>query len=740
MGGQVSLSIREVDPADYDWTPALEQPMPAPPAAPAEAPLLRPMTESGSWSGPFFEGAALLDAEGEARRPVIIASWSPALASLATGMEWQIRLAGETDVILHGSIQTVAAGRAEISAGILPGASYEARLTPVAPAMRVQASAWEPVTVPDVRLGFPDVQTEIAASLTLLRDWIDGGVTDLPSALTDLLDRLGQTIPRVTSAEQVIEDIALELLGARIEVDFLAQRGVDAGIYVDPESGQVRIAGIETLENRQSAAEIRVDGIAAEIELRATFSYVNQAITDALLDPSQIPIVEGLQLQVSDALLLLDAQTAEIAAKASALVVEGLVASVSQAELDIDALEAEIALRVTSADFDLLGDRVNTAEVQLSALDVPSITFTVQQTRRQTADLDDAALVTLEDLLTGYADRQAIREATASAQIQLKSSVDEALAAEASARIAVDTALGNLASLVATEYYSRSDTDAAIAAATLLLKTTMEGPGGSVGSLAANLSTNYSTTVAVNAAIADALTRLDASYDGSAARGQFRITAEAGPAGAHTRIGLSVAATAAAAAASEASLFIEAISGGRSRILLDGDLVAILNGAGGAEAPFIVTGGEVHLRKAMIKEADIDTLKLAGQSVTIPVAVYQPGSFRPATGDGTYMVGARILSEGYPTVISFGCQMGGSGYSEAEFYLRRNGTIIHSLAAGTGPLGASQSVFTEFVDADPGTGSVAYTVSAVHGVSAVNRGFPSPIISRRSMRLTQTKR
>ena len=141
-------------------------------------------------------------------------------------------------------------------------------------------------------------------------------------------------------------------------------------------------------------------------------------------------------------------------------------------------------------------------------------------------------------------------------------------------------------------------------------------------------------------------------------------------------------------------------------------------------------------RQALISDLRVDTLMIKGQAITIPVFAFQPEEMRPETGDGALMIWARINSEGFPTVISFGCQMGGYSYSETEFYLRRNGVVIYSFAAGTGPNGGSTSPFSEFVDTNPGVGPVVYSVSAVWG----NTRYGQAIISRRSMRLTQTKR
>jgi hypothetical protein len=58
-------------------------------------------------------------------------------------------------------------------------------------------------------------------------------------------------------------------------------------------------------------------------------------------------------------------------------------------------------------------------------------------------------------------------------------------------------------------------------------------------------------------------------------------------------------------------------------ILTDENSVDIhpVGNPGGAVKPFTVSGGVVYLNKARIKDADIDTLKLDGIAVTIPITV-----------------------------------------------------------------------------------------------------------------------
>jgi hypothetical protein len=63
--------------------------------------------------------------------------------------------------------------------------------------------------------------------------------------------------------------------------------------------------------------------------------------------------------------------------------------------------------------------------------------------------------------------------------------------------------------------------------------------------------------------------------------------------------------------------------------------------------PFIVSGGVVYIAKAAIKDADIDTLKIAGNAVTIPTSAYTEAGLShttPSSGSGTETVVIQSLS------------------------------------------------------------------------------------------------
>ncbi|PTX49062.1 hypothetical protein IQ03_02463 [Gemmobacter caeni] len=376
---------------------------------------------------------------------------------------------------------------------------------------------------------------------------VSNGLAQVNSDIAGLRTEINIDDLRIFKEEDATDRVLELLAGLKMELAFTDKKVRDAGIYVDPANGTVKIRALESTSERVSQAEIDINGVKSEVALKASVTYVNTAISNALLDPSQIPIVDELSLRVTAAEVRLDGQDALIELKADALTVNGIEVRLNQAEVDIDALGAAIALRVTTAEFQAAESRLTAAEIVLNALDVPSITATVTDQRGLDESFDASAFSSLGALLGGYRDRQNTREAFASAQQQLRAVVDENYAAESSARLTLaalvddtratlqveqiaratadeaisvqltnlDASVTGVSSSLSANYYTKAQTDAATAAATLALKSEMEGAGGSIGLLSATLSQDYYTKVAVDLQLAQASTTLTSGYEGA---------------------------------------------------------------------------------------------------------------------------------------------------------------------------------------------------------------------------------
>ncbi|WP_278983278.1 hypothetical protein [Sphingobium yanoikuyae] len=209
----------------------------------------------------------------------------------------------------------------------------------------------------------------------------------------------------------------------------------DAGIYVDPTTGTVRIAAIDQTAERVSEAYIRLDALRGEIVQRATVSYVDGKIAQLVLDPSQFPIYEGIELRVYNAEQRISGAEASIAQKASALDLNAQGARLTTAEVIIEALEGQITQKVDSVEFNALGERVTSAETVLSALgDTAGLTQAVVVARRFPSDIAKAQENALLALLEGDKANRGAIDALASARQELTAGITDARTAFAAAR------------------------------------------------------------------------------------------------------------------------------------------------------------------------------------------------------------------------------------------------------------------------------------------------------------------
>lgn len=437
----VSLSLRETDPADFDVDPTLELP---------DVPnVTGPVTPTDAGVVGFaVVGEEVSNGAGAPRAPAIRIAWNAGLADTCEALAFEARVAGRTDADTFST--------SEVGAGtyrhqpVLPNANYEVRAKAIARRRRTSWSAWLPVSTPDVRVT-PDllddavwdaVTADATATASALLETYD--VEVVAPTVRDLELR---SVEQRTTAEAVamIGDQVLWAISRLSDVD---GRLADAGIVADPETGTVRIYALEQEAERISEAEIRLNAAEGLLALSATQAWVNQQISLAVLDPTQIPLLADLQIQVNQVQVELDAAEAALALTASQTEVSGLGARLSTAEAGLDAANAAISLKAEQTQLENLTGRVQTAEVQINALDGPAITQTVADTRHL-LDTDDAAsLQTLANLLQAHEEGERVRLDVAYASQDLRAKVDEDRSAVAALSTSLGAAIAGNAALI----------------------------------------------------------------------------------------------------------------------------------------------------------------------------------------------------------------------------------------------------------------------------------------------------
>ncbi|MCO8250199.1 phage tail tip fiber protein [Comamonas thiooxydans] len=312
----------------------------------------------------------------------------------------------------------------------------------------------------------------------------------------DLLDKesgpLGRSL--VTAAQQQdalnqsvrgnINQMAEGLLEAALAADKALERITDAGVYVDPATGQVKIYGLEQTNEHVTTLQVLLDAVQGQLVLKATTAYVDGAIADATLSPADLILYEGLDARIVEVTQQLDSINGQLSQKASALELQGAMVRLTAAESNLDALNGQIALRVTRAEYEadqgLLNERMNSAEFQLSAIDAPAITATVIAVKKAERDAQKSAEALLRDILSGEQTRNAADTALAFARTELTAKVEEGLSAEATARTELAATVDEQAAALSQESKVRATDIAAEAFAREQLAARVDGDLGEV--------------------------------------------------------------------------------------------------------------------------------------------------------------------------------------------------------------------------------------------------------------------
>lgn len=266
-----------------------------------------------------------------------------------------------------------------------------------------------------------------------------------------------------------------------------------------------------------------------------------------------------------------------------------------------------------------------------------------------------------------------------------------AITTEQTARVAADSALAssittvqtatnNNTSALITETSARTTADSALASSITTAQSTLNG---SISSVQVTLQTNINTVSGVadtaknKADALGALYTVQVSSDGLV--GGFGIYNNG--------------------ATIEAGFEVDTFWIGRS--------------ASDKVLPFIVSDGVVYMDVARIKDADIGTLKIAGNAVTVPAGAYTAGEVSRSNGSGAVLAQSLSVSpNGGKAIIGFSCTGGGPQRESYAFSLYRGGTLLVTIGAGSNEeqrLAPGATAFT-YIDESPGTSPVTYYV------------------------------
>lgn len=318
-------------------------------------------------------------------------------------------------------------------------------------------------------------ESHLKASLNQRIDVIDKAN---PSLGKSLIESAASMEVAHQQSQQEMSDLAQGLLEAALAADAALERITDAGVYVEPSTGQVKIYGLEVTKENVTNLEVLLDAVQGQLALKATTAYVDGKIAEAVLSPADLIMYEGLDARLIAVTQTLDSINGVLAQKASQLELTGALARLTTAESALDALSGQIALRVTRAEYEadqnILEARLGSAEIMLNALDIPSITATVQAASSTVKDAEKQAEALLRDILSGERTRTEAAAALAFARSELSASIQEGLQAEAQQRTQLASQIGAQMSAVEQSLSSLSAADVAEAAARLALAAKVE--------------------------------------------------------------------------------------------------------------------------------------------------------------------------------------------------------------------------------------------------------------------------
>jgi hypothetical protein len=447
-------------------------------------------------------------------------------ATTFRGLKWRIRRADLIGDSLIGSTLSLSSGYQDVFEGVVPGQSYFVSAKILTNLKSVWSDEIE-VLAPDSKMGpadlsqgvFEVIRTEaetVAGELITALE--DARIAPLESEVTRVDRRLELQEVQQRSSAEVLGIMGDQILWAFTRLSDVDSRLADAGVIVDAETGHVRIYGVEQAAQRVSEVELRVSAAEASLTLSATQAWVNQQISYALTDPSQIPLLDDLQLIVNQVVIDLNAAEANIALKADQTVVDGLSASLTSAWVQIDAVNAVLALTVQRDEFDALEARQQTAEITLDALEGPSIRQTVADTRYLGNAQALADLASLEDLMQAYDQSAALRRDLAYGQQDLRALVREDRVARAAAETRLGAAIDDNVALLKEEQKVRATENSARVSEIATLQATTEAQDSAITEI---------NRVAVDSASGIARAVHQVQLDVEAAEGEISATADA---------------------------------------------------------------------------------------------------------------------------------------------------------------------------------------------------------------------
>jgi len=318
------------------------------------------------------------------------------------------------------------------------------------------------------------------------------------------------------------------------------------------------------------------------------------------------------------------------------------------ADLDV---QAQAAFDRFSSAFDESFDRLAELDIQArvtDALETARVEGVVDETKTElTAAVDGVSA----NLTNNYYTAATVDSAIAASELTLNSSID-----------GVSANLTN-------NYYTLTQTNLAIAASELTLNASIDG-------VQADLTNNYYTSTSTDDAISAAVSTFSTTVGANTTAISATTSSINGVKAVH---GVKINNN---GAVSGFGLISELVDGAvTSDFIIDADAFRVgkSNSLGTYTSPFQVIGSTTYIKKAVIQNADIDTLKIAGDAVTVASSTTLNNAL---IGGANQLVHSGSLYFDYPGYIIV-LWSGAHGYYAGapythDFQLYVNGSLVQS--------------------------------------------------------------
>jgi hypothetical protein len=442
--------------------------------------------------------------------------------------------------------------------------------------------------------------------------------------LSDISDRVLTSDYNITldyqqQLEHATTQLAEDALTLALNASSLESRINNAGITVDPATGSVTIQGLSAVEDRVNTVEIDLDAVEGELILKASTTYVNNAIAAATLPEATLASLEDLEARVDTVEIDLNAVEGSIT-----LTSTGSLYNVNDGVLGVEAIEGrvavaegEITLKASQTELTDVSTRLGSAEIALSTLDAPSITLTVQDVRQISEAQAGLGTLTLQEVLGRYNDREYVLQDLAYARQSLTADVNEQNEAFASLTTELAAQINENAATIFSEQIARANADSAIASDVTALEaslTTTDGLVSGNATAVSGLDTRVTSAEGSIVSQASALTSLSTTVGDNTTSISEAISSIDGV---EAKYGVSIDNN------GNASGFQLLSGAGGSAFNVRADQFAIWDSAGnGGAAPFTVftssrtIDGVVYPAGTYVKNAIIDEAAIINGSIT----------------------------------------------------------------------------------------------------------------------------